>query len=145
MNLKQFDREMIGEMHHIGVPLLRITLGIIFLWFGALKVFGVSPVVELVEKTFSFLPGGPLILILGIVEVIIGIDLLFKFKLLPTLIILWIQMAGTLLALVLEPSMFFQNGNVLMLTTLGEFIIKNFVLIAASIVVGGYEIKKPKK
>ena len=46
-------------------------------------------------------------------------------------------MAGTFLVLVVKPEIAFQGGNPLLLTTEGEFVIKNLVLIAAGLVVGG--------
>jgi uncharacterized membrane protein YkgB len=54
-----------------------------------------------------------------------------------TLLLFWLQMAGTLMVLVLRPDMAFQGGNPLLLTAEGEFVIKNLVLIAAGLVVGG--------
>jgi hypothetical protein len=52
------------------------------------------------------------------------------------LLLFWLQMAGTFLVLVLQPDVAFQGGNPLLLTTEGEFVIKNLVLITAGLVVG---------
>ncbi len=128
-------------MHRWAIPFLRIALGIIFLWFGALKIFGVSPVAELVAKTYYFLPTKDFLFILGIWEVSIGLGLIFKIALRVTLALLWLQMAGTLMSFFLMPTLFFNNGNILLLTAEGEFVVKNLVLIAAGLVIGGYEVK----
>jgi hypothetical protein len=48
----------------------------------------------------------------------------------------WAQMAGTFLVLIVHPSLSFQEGNPLLLTVEGEFVIKNLVLMAAGLVVG---------
>jgi len=141
MKFNTIDKLFIGEMRAWGVPALRISLGIVFLWFGLLKVFGVSPVADLVTEVYLFLPRDFFLMILGIWEAIIGIGLLFKITLRLMLALLWLQMAGTFFALVLSPTMFFTNGNLLLLTIEGEFVIKNIVLITASIVIGGYEVK----
>lgn len=140
LKLQDFDRSFIRLMHVWGIPALRIALGIVFLWFGSLKLFGVSPVVDLIEKTYYFFPTDDFLMVLGIWEVIIGIGLLLNLSLRVTLGLLWLQMAGTLLAPVFAPEIFFQSGNLLLLTVEGEFVVKNLVLIAAGLVIGGHEV-----
>ena len=136
-----FEEQFISKLQKWGVLLLRLSLGIIFLWFGALKVLGVSPVNDLVTSVYSFFPEFELILFLGIVECVIGLGLVFKINLKIILPVLWLQMAGTFLSFLLLPERFFVNDNPFLLTTDGEFIVKNLVLISASMVVGGYEVK----
>ena len=136
------DKAMRHEMHKWGIPILRIALAIVFLWFGALKVFGVSPVVDLIKETYSFMPTHAFVMVLGIWEILIGLGLLFKITLRVTLGLLWLQMLGTLFSLVLAPHMFFSGENIFLLTMEGEFVIKNLVLIASGIVIGGHEVHK---
>ena len=139
--LKKIDGLFIKEMHRYGVPLLRVALGIVFLWFGALKIFGVSPVGPMIAATYSVFPYHAFMLVLGIWEVVIGFGLLYKIALRATLALLWLQMAGTLLAVLLAPHLFFHGKNIFLLTTEGEFVIKNLVLIAAGVVIGGFEVR----
>ena len=134
------DRFFISLMQQQSITLLRIALGIVFLWFGALKIVGVSPVADLIAQTYSFLPAESFLMVLGIYEIIIGIGLMFKIALRATLALLWIQMLGTFGALVLAPHLFFLGGNPLLLTAQGEFIVKNIVLITAGLVIGGYQV-----
>lgn len=138
---KKFDIFFIKEMHKWGIPILRVSLGIVFLWFGSLKVFGFSPVVDLIAGTYSFFPTSQFVMFLGIWEVLIGLGLILKLNLRVTLAFLWLQMAGTLTALALNPSIFFVNHNIFLLTTEGEFVVKNLVLIAAGLVIGGHEVE----
>ncbi|MBI5153282.1 MAG: hypothetical protein HZA36_02375 [Parcubacteria group bacterium] len=135
------DTIFITSMRRYGIFLLRITLGIVFIWFGALKVLGVSPVVELLRTTYSFFPIHPLLLALGWIEILIGACLIFKFFLRGALALLWIQMAGTFLTFVLNPPLFFSHGNIFFLTQTGEFVVKNFVFVASGIVIGGHEVE----
>ena len=65
-----------------------------------------------------------------------GAGLLFGAALRLTLFLLWLQLAGTFLVLIVRPDIAFQHGNPLLLTTEGEFVIKNLVLIAAGLAVG---------
>ncbi len=44
------------------------------------------------------------------------------------------HLCGTFLVLVMEPQLAFQKGNPLLLTTIGEFVVKNVVLISATLV-----------
>jgi len=140
---RKFDQVFIEKMRRWGIPGLRVALGIVFLWFGALKVLGVSPVVELVAQTYYFLPipSGLFFDILGVWEIVIGLGLIFKKCLRCTLALLWLQMAGTLAAPLFAPGIFFMDGNPLLLTVEGEFVVKNLVLIAASVVIGGHEVR----
>jgi uncharacterized membrane protein YkgB len=52
------------------------------------------------------------------------------------LLLFLLQMAGTFLVFVTQPGESFQDGNPLLLTTTGEFVLKNVVLIAAGLAVG---------
>lgn len=138
---EEFDKRFIAFMQQRGITILRVALGIIFLWFGALKIAGVSPVANLIQSAYPFLPTNEFVLLLGAWEAAIGIGLIFKLSLRATLALLWMQMAGVMLSPVLAPSVFFNAGNPLLLTVEGEFLVKNLVLIAASIVVGGYQVR----
>lgn len=141
----RLDGRLILLMHRWGVSLLRISLGIVFFWFGALKLLGVSPVTSIIGTSYALFPTSSFIFVLGGIEVLIGIGLIAKVFLRTTLLLLWIQMAGTLLSFVWAPSLFFFQGNPFFLTVEGEFVIKNIVLIAASIVIGGYEVQRRSK
>jgi uncharacterized membrane protein YkgB len=120
---------------------LRLALGVIFIWFGALKLLGVSPVLSLVQKTYTFLPLHAFFLLLSIWEIGIGCGLIFRRALRCTLLLLCMHLMGTFIALLQAPPLFFFNNNPLLLTSEGEFVIKNLVLVAAALVIGGYEVR----
>jgi mannose-6-phosphate isomerase-like protein (cupin superfamily)/uncharacterized membrane protein YphA (DoxX/SURF4 family) len=133
---ERFDRAMIAFMTAHGARLLRVALGVTFVWFGALKVAGLSPVADLVAQTVYWLPPAFFVPFLGWWEVVVGVGLLFGVALRLVLLLFWLQMAGTFLVLVLRPELAFQSGNPLLLTVIGEFVVKNLVLIAAGLVIG---------
>ncbi|HTL05188.1 MAG TPA: DoxX family membrane protein [Gemmatimonadales bacterium] len=124
-----------------GVPFTRIALGIVFTWFGALKFFPeLSPAVELAGRTIERLSGGRIgppasIYLLATWEVLIGLGLLAGRLLRVTLLLLFLQMAGTLLPLVFFPRETFTHFPYAP-TLEGQYIIKNLVLITAALVVG---------
>ena len=120
--------------------LIRVSLATIFIWFGLLKVIGFSPVSDLVAQTIHWMPAPPdlLVILLGVLEMTLGVGLLFGrgVVLRVTVIIFLLHLSGTLLVLA-QPDIAFQKGNPLLLTTEGEFVIKNLVMIAAGLVLLG--------
>jgi len=124
-------------MRSYGVTFTRVSLGIVFIWFGTLKVLGTSPVAVLVEQLFPWLPPSLSVPAIGVFEVALGIAFITKFALRITLALFWLHMAGTFLVPILRPDLSFLGGNPLYLTTVGEFVVKNLVLIAAGLVIGG--------
>jgi len=130
-----------------GPTLTRLALGIVFTWFGALKFFpGTSPAETLATDTILRLTGGNVprdvsLVGLAIWEVLIGIGLLTGKLLRVTLLLLFLQMAGTMLPLVFFPDETFARFP-LVPTLEGQYIIKNLVLISAAIMVGATVRKK---
>lgn len=115
---------------------LRVALGIVFVWFGALKVFDVSPVSTLVGSTVYFVDPDWFVPVLGVVEVIVGGLLIVRRLLRIALLLLVGQMLGTFLVPIVLPEVAFKDGNPLLLTVEGEFVAKNLVLLTAGLVVG---------
>ena len=132
----RLDAWMVRLMRLYGIHLLRIALAIVFIWFGVLKLLGRSPVAALIAQTVYWVSPAFFVPFLGVWEMVVGLGLLFRIALRLTLLLFWLQMAGTLLVLVLRPDIAFHGGNPFLLTTEGEFVIKNLVLIAAGLVVG---------
>jgi len=135
--LSKLDNTVIGFVREYSIPILRIALGVVFVWFGVLKVVGVSPVADLVAKTLYFLPPRVAVVGMGAVELIIGVGLVTGIAVRLVLLLFIVQMVGTFLALIIRPDMAFQGGNPLILSVHGEFIIKNLVLISAGLVILG--------
>lgn len=139
--LDPLDRRVTHWMARHGITLTRLALGIVFLWFGALKFIpGWSPAEDLATRTierlsFGAMPRPMALLLLATWEVLIGLGLLSGRFLRVTLFLLGVQMLGTLTPLVLFPGETFRV--VPFAPTLeGQYIIKNLVLIAAALVVG---------
>ena len=137
----RLDAKLTEWMARNGVRLLRYSLGVVFLWFGVLKFFpGLSPAQSLAGTTistlsFGLLPPETAVLILAIWESIIGIGLITGYFLRTTLLLLWLQMLGTITPLFLFPEVCFTVVPIAP-TLEGQYIIKNLVLISAGIVIG---------
>ena len=138
MNAKfdQIDTVIAGWMSRNGIRMLRWSLGVIFVWFGALKTVGMSPAQELVARTVYWFPPEMFIPILGWWEVVIGLGLIIRPLARVAIALLFLQMPGTFLPLILLPEVCFTSIP-FGLTIEGQYIIKNLVLISAAIVVGG--------
>ena len=141
LGLGPLDRRIAGWMRRYGHVVLRMALGVVFIWYGILKPFGLSPAAALVRRTVYFVPPDIFIPILGWWEVAIGVGLLYRPLNRVAIFLLFLQMPGTLLPLVLLPEVCFAHvpwGQPLE----GQYIIKNAVLIGAALVVGG-TVRRP--
>ena len=136
IRLEKLDIIVTSFMNKWGVTLLRYSLGIIYIWFGALKPLGLSPAQELVENTvYWFEDPKTFVPILGVWEIIIGITICIKPLIRVALFLLFLQMPGTFLPLILFPDVCFTNFP-FGLTLEGQYIVKNLIIISAAIVVG---------
>lgn len=135
------DRAVTGALARVGIPVLRIGLGVVFLWFGALKVVpGLSPAEGLATRTIElislgFVSPGLSLPLLAAVECFIGLGLLTGRFLRATLLVLAVQMVGTMTPLLLFPDQTFSRFPFVP-TLEGQYIIKNVVLIGAAMVIG---------
>jgi len=133
---KQIKKATSWALNH-GVQILRYSLAIIFIWFGALKPLGLSPAQELVTKTVYWFDPSWFVPFLGWWEVAIGLCLLYKPLIKPGVILMYTQMAGTFLPLLILPEITFA-GSILAPTLEGQYIIKNIIIIAAALVVASH-------
>ena len=138
---QRVETRAVNWMAANGIALLRVSLGIVFLWFGALKFFpSASPAEELATATITKLTFGMLsahtaLMILAVWETAIGVALVSGVHLRAALSLLFLQMAGTLTPLALFPSETFTRFPYAP-TMEGQYILKNLVLISAAIVIG---------
>jgi uncharacterized membrane protein YkgB len=138
---KRVDVRLTNWMARYGIPLLRISLGVIFFWFGALKFFpGLSPAQDLAIRTidlltFGRLPAQASIIILATWECLIGLGLIFGIFMRATLLLLFAQMLGTITPIFFFPHEVFTRIPYAP-TLEGQYIIKNIVLISAGLVLG---------
>ena len=141
MAFDEIDRKISTFMGRWGTLAVRISFGIIFIWFGILKPLGISSAEPLVIATVPWMPifdGGTWVSIIGWWEVAIGIAFLFRRTIRVAVALLALQMVGTFMPLVLLPDVTFQAGHFPYGPTLeGQYIIKNLMIISAALVVGG--------
>ena len=113
------------------IKLLAYSIAIVYIWFGLLKIMGQSPVAELVRGTHPWLPEPAFLISLGVVEVVIGLLLLFSKTRRAGVLLMWLQLVGIFGGAILKSSLYINGGSILLLNTAGEFVIKNIVFVAA--------------
>ncbi len=139
--LEPIDIRITAWMARHGVTLTRVALGVVFLWFGAIKfVPGWSPAGDMAartiaELTFGHITPGVALPVLAAWESLIGLGLITGRFLRFTLLLLFVQMPGTMLPLLFFPAETF-TAFPHSPTLEGQYIIKNIVLVGAAIVVG---------
>jgi uncharacterized membrane protein YkgB len=130
------DRQITAWMARYGLVLMRVGLGLVFFWFGALKLFpNLSPAEDLVRATIFWVDPDVFIPILALWEMAIGLGLIFGKFMRITLLLLFLQMPGTALPLLILPDTVwthFPYG----LSLEGQYIVKNLVLVSAGLVLG---------
>jgi uncharacterized membrane protein YphA (DoxX/SURF4 family) len=137
----RIDTRLTTWMARNGITLLRISLGLVFLWFGVLKFFpGLSPAQDLAARTIETLSFGLVkpnlsLPVLAAWESLIGLGLITGLYMRATLLLLALQMLGTVTPLVLFPSETFVHFPYAP-TLEGQYIIKNVVLVSAALVIG---------
>lgn len=130
------DRVLTRWLARYSIPILRVSLGIVFVWFGVLKLFpGLSPAEDLVRNTIFFVDPDLFLPVLAVWEVAIGLGLIFGIFMRLTLLLLFLQMPGTVLPLFILPEVTWQHVPYSP-TVEGQYIIKNIVLIGAGLVLG---------
>jgi uncharacterized membrane protein YkgB len=141
MDFDIIDQKIAGWMRATGSIALRISLGVIFIWFGLLKTVGLSPAEPLVLATVGWMPffdALTWVIIIGWWEVAIGVLFLFRKTIRIAIPLLAMQMAGTFLPLIILTAITFQPGHIPYAPTMeGQYIIKNLLIISAALVVGG--------
>lgn len=138
----RIDRRLTETMARSGLRFLRISIGVVFFWFGSLKLFpGASPASSLVAESWGFIEAWGVMtmrsfmLLLGLFEMAIGLGFITGLFLRTVIFLMALQMIGALSPVVLEPGAVWREFP-FVLTLEGQYIVKNVVLIAAAFVVG---------
>ncbi len=152
--LRQAENRLYETTAHAAVVATRVGLGAVFFWFGILKLFPLKiPIDALAERilitiTFHHIGAPTLLHILGVWECVIGLGFLSGRFLRAAVGLLFLQMPGTFLPLVLLRHETWYRFP-LVPTFEGQYIIKNLVLISAGVVIavtarGGQIITNPR-
>lgn len=136
--MQRLDRAVTSWFAENGVHFLRLGLGVVFFWFGALKLFpGMSPAEGLVAETVGWVVDPTWFLpVLAVWECAIGLGLILNCMPRLTLLLLFAHMPGTFMPLVVCPELVWTDFP-FGWTLEGQYIVKNFVLIGAGLTLVG--------
>ncbi len=124
-----------------GIGLLRISIGIVFLWFGFIKYFpGLSPIEDLALRTtrvltFNLFSDDAMAKGLATLECLIGIGLITGKFLRATLLLLLLQLIGAISPVFIFTTEVFKIIPVVP-TLAGQYIIKDIIIISAGFLIG---------
>lgn len=141
MRIERIDLHITRWLARNGITLLRVSIGIIFFWFGVLKFFpDASPAEDLASRTITVLTFGVVqpslsLPVLAVWEVAIGLGLITGLFMRITILLLIMQMFGTVTPLFLFPDETWTRFPIAP-TLEGQYIIKNIALVAGALVVG---------
>lgn len=139
--IKNFIITAIDWKGRNSILILRVCLGFVFIWFGFLKFFPSLSIAEAIaSKTISYISFGIVktnlsMPILATWECLIGLGLLTGRKMPFVLLLLYLQMIGTFLPLIIFRNDAWTNTFGVP-SLLGQYIIKNIILVSAGIVLG---------
>ncbi len=138
--LAHIDQYIIRFCRKLFIPFARFSLAVIFIWFGMLKVFGFSPAGPLVEGLFqvtiSFMDFHTFYALFAWFEVVIGFMFIiprFTRFVIPLLFIHMITTVGPLVLLPVETWV-----APFVPTLVGQYIIKNLVIVTTAIGIAAY-------
>jgi putative oxidoreductase len=138
--LQSVDRSLHSWLRTHAITLLRVAVGVVILFFGVLKYFpGVSPAEELTKMTtdaltFGLVPSDVAIVIVATMETVLGLLLITGRFLRLAIYLLAGQLIGVLAPLVLFPERLFDGPHGAP-TLEGQYVIKDFIIVAAGLVV----------
>ena len=135
--IENIDRSLTRLLARYSLTILRITVGIVFVWFGALKFFpGMSPAEHLIRESITFLSMDWFLPFLAALEVTIGFCYILGGKFLRVGVILMLgQMAGAMSPLVLRPDLIWAKFPFVW-TLEGQYVFKDIVLVSVALVIG---------
>ena len=140
MNIKRIDLSLISFFQEHAVQMARVSLFIIYFWFGLLKVIGLSPastlVQQLFERTVPFMTFPTFIVLFGLFEMLIGVLFIVPKAERIVLPLLGLHMITTLMPLILLPTVTW--SQFLVPTLEGQYIIKNLALISCAMAVAAH-------
>lgn len=140
MSYRDIDTGFIRLCRRVSVSFARSALFVVFFWFGALKIAGLSPASPLVEalfdRTIPFMDFGLFMILFGAFECLIGVLFLLPRRERIVIPLLILHLLTTLGPLILLPAATW--SGFLVPTLEGQYIIKNVLIIAAAIVVAAH-------
>lgn len=134
--VKKFDHWLIATSLRYAHWLHRISLGVLFIWFGLLKPLGHKTTTSILAHAVYWGDPETIVLILGWWEVAIGVCLLIRPLVRVAVLLLVIRLPGIILAFVLKTEICFYSFPFAP-TPEGQYLIKDLVIFIATLAIAG--------
>ena len=135
--IRDIDTALIHFFRRYGHRAHRISLGVLYIWFGLLKPLGHTTTTSLLAHTIYWGDPDTMVLVLGWWEVLIGVCLIVRPLVRIAVFFLALRLPGILLAFVLEPTTLFVTFPFAP-TPEGQYLIKDLTLFLASLAIAGF-------
>ena len=122
------------------LDLLRISIGLVYLWFGILKYFVNLYEIKVLSTEvihticFGLLSEDVCYIILAQIEVMLGLLLITNIFRKITIKLALLHMLGTFLPLIIRPESVY-DGNFFNMTLVGQYIVKNLIIISSLLII----------
>ena len=134
--LEQVDKTVVRWLARHGITLLRISVGVIFVWFGALKLIpGASPAEPLIRALMPDFIDNLIVPVIGLMEVVIGLGYISGRFLRAVIILNLLQMGGAMSPLLFVSDRMWEVFPFVW-TLEGQYVIKDIILVSAALVIG---------
>ncbi|MFP3984119.1 MAG: hypothetical protein ACLFV2_10570 [Desulfurivibrionaceae bacterium] len=140
-SIDNIDKKIFEVFYKHGHSVHRVSLGLIFIWFGLLKPFGAKTTTSLLAHTIYFFPPEYILPLLGWWEVAIGLTLLFSKLVKYSIILQFIRIPGTILAFFIHPEICFVDFPYVP-SPEGQYLIKDIIILFAGIAIAGTVYKE---
>lgn len=136
-HLEHVDSKLISFSNRFAIGAVQVGLAVIFLWFGILKLLGVSPVSDLIIEIINVLKpsldGNAFVLGIGILEIVIALTIIDRDLLRLSIIFLLIYIVFMSLPLFVMPGITWTGF--LIPTLMGQYLLKNILIVTSGMVV----------
>jgi reactive chlorine resistance protein C len=135
---------VLSGVERIAPPFLRISLGVILLWIGALKYFHPAPIVGLLQASFllRFLATDGFVYLLGSLEILAAVLLVSNIAVHYVSLLVVLLFVGTLTIFLTAPAVTFGTAGFPNLSLAGQFLLKDLVLLGAALSVSAHDSER---
>ncbi len=140
--------KVISFLQRFGLTLLEVVLGVTFLWFGLLLVFGTTPLLPFFAAAYPGISKTSLMFSIGMLEILLGLGVLLPIIARPDMskhIILGALTLELVYVGALVGTLLFSSGNVFApsfptIATFGYFTIQKLVAVVAALLVSAHRV-----
>jgi len=140
--------KVISFLQRFGLTLLEIVLGVTFLWFGLLLLFGTTPLLPFFQVAYPAISKTFLMFSVGTLEILLGLGILLPIIARPDMakyIIFGALTLEQIYVTLLVATLLFSSGNVFApsfptITAFGYFTIHKLVAVVAALLVSAHRV-----